>query len=211
MIRFFGKICFAASVVSTMLFSMTMYAQSPDPALDINDRHRQFDPAHVPVGSHSIGLLSASGEPSLVDEAPEPLANRPISGIVSLRDLQHPVPKKAIKLAHEAEQFARAGDLPKAIAKFEKAIRIHPAYRDAHLDLGVQYGRVGRTADARAEFQKALEIGPPAAPIYVDLALTSLALRQYHEAAAFAKQALDLDPANGGAQKVLEYASEHGF
>src|ERR1700677_1779958 len=120
MIRFFGMICFAASVISTMLFSTTMHAQSLDPGLDINDRHRQFDPALVPVGSHSIELLSASGETALVEQAPQPSANQPISGIVSLRDLQHPVPKKAIKEAHEAEQFARAGDLPKAIAKFEK-------------------------------------------------------------------------------------------
>jgi tetratricopeptide (TPR) repeat protein len=205
-IRFFGMICFSASVLST-----SMYAQSLDPELGINDRHRQFDPSHVPVGSQAIGLLSASGETSLFDHAPEPSAHQPISGIVSLRDLQHPVPKKAIKEAHEAEQFAHAGNLPKAIAKFEKAIQIHPAYRDAHLDLGVQYGRLGRTADAHAEFQKALEIGPPAAPIYVDLALTSLGLRQYHEAKIFAQKALDLDPANGGAQTVLKYAAGQGF
>jgi tetratricopeptide (TPR) repeat protein len=210
-IRFFGMICFAASVISTMLFSTTMHAQSLDPGLDINDRHRQFDPALVPVGSHSIELLSASGETALVEQAPQPSANQPISGIVSLRDLQHPVPKKAIKEAHEAEQFARAGDLPKAIAKFEKAIRIHPAYRDAHLDLGVQYARVGRAADARAEFEKALDIGPPAAPIYADLALTSLGLHRYQEAQTFAQKALALDPANMAAQQALGYASAHGF
>jgi len=211
MIRVFGIILFSASVVSTMLFSTTTYAQSIDPGLAVNDQHRQFDPAHVPVDTHSIRLLTAAGEPSFVDEAPEPSAAKPISGIVSFRDLQHPVPKKAMKEAHEAEQFARAGDVPKAIAKFEKAIQIHPAYRDAHLDLGVQYARVGRTADARAEFEKALEIGPPAAPIYADLALTSLALRRFLEAQTFAQKALELDPANRAAQRALGYASAHGF
>jgi tetratricopeptide (TPR) repeat protein len=205
-IRFFGMICFSASVVS-----ISMYAQCLDPDLCVNEPHRQFDPSHMPVASHSIRLLSASGELSIVEQAPEPSTNKPISGIVSLRDLQHPVPKKAIKEAHDAEEFARDGNFPKAIAKLEKAIQIHPAYRDAHLNLGVQYARVGRTADARGEFQKALDIGPPAAPIYVDLALTSLALLQYQEAETFAQKALDLDPANGGAKKVLNYASEHGF
>jgi tetratricopeptide (TPR) repeat protein len=198
-IRFFGMICISTS----------MYAQCLDPDLCANEMHRQFDPTHMPVSSHSIRLLSASGETSIVEQSPEPSTNKPISGIVSLRDLQHPVPKKAIKEAHDAEQLAGAGNLPKAIAKLESAIRIHPAYRDAHLNLGVQYARVGRTADARVEFQKALEIGPPAAPIYVDLALTSLALRQYQEAETFAKKALDLDPANDGAKKVLNYASDH--
>ena len=200
-IRFFGMICISTS----------MYAQCLDPDLCANEMHRQFDLTHMPVSSHSIRLLSASGETSIVEQSPEPSTNKPISGIVSLRDLQHPVPKKAIKEAHDAEQFARDGNFPKAIAKLEKAIQIHPGYRDAHLNLGVQYARVGRTPDARAEFQKALEIGPPAAPIYVDLALTSLALLQYQEAETFAQKALDLDPANDGAKKVLNYASEHGF
>jgi tetratricopeptide (TPR) repeat protein len=200
-IRFFGMICLSTS----------MYAQCLDPDLCADERHRQFDPTHAPTDTHSIRLLSASGELSIVEQAPEPSANKPISGIVSLRDLQHPVPKKAIKEAHDAEELARAGNLPKAIAKLEKAIQIHPAYRDAHLNLGVQYARVGRTADARVEFQKALDIGPPAAPIYIDLSLTSLALHQYREAETLAEKALDLDPGNGGAKKVLKYAVEHRF
>jgi tetratricopeptide (TPR) repeat protein len=188
-----------------------MHAQCLDPDLCANERLRQFDPTHAPADSHSIRLLSASGELSIVEQAPEPSANKPISGVVSLRDLQHPVPKKAIKEAHDAEELARAGNFPKAIAKLEKAIQIHPAYRDAHLNLGVQYARVGRTADARVEFQRALDIGPPAAPIYIDLSLTSLALRQYHEAETLAEKALDLDPANGNAKKVLKFAAEHGL
>jgi tetratricopeptide (TPR) repeat protein len=211
MIRVFGIICFSASVVSTTLFSTTTYAQSLDPGLAINDQRREFDPAHEPIDSHSIRLLNAAGDPSFVDEEPEPAAAKPISGIVSLRELQHPVPRKAIKEAHDAEQLALAGDLPKAIAKFEKAIQIAPAYRDAHLDLGVQYARVGRAAEARAEFEKALDIGPPAAPIYADLALTSLGLHRYLEAHTFAQKALALDPANPAAQKALGYASAHGF
>jgi tetratricopeptide (TPR) repeat protein len=189
-----------------------MYAQlSPVPEFGLSDQFRQFDQDRVPVGSRPIWMTTASGETSVVEQTPEPAAPRPASGIVSLRELQHPVPKKAIQAAYQAQQLAHAGNLPKAIAKFEKAIRIAPEYRDAHLDLGVQYARTGRTADARIEFQKALDIGPPVAPVYVDLALTSLALRQYREARTFARKALELDPTNSGAQRAREYASALGF
>jgi tetratricopeptide (TPR) repeat protein len=151
----------------------------------------------------------APGGAPLVLDLPDRTANKPISGFVSLRDSEHPIPKKAIREAYEAQQLARASDFPKAIAKLEKAIRIYPAYRDAHLNLGVQYARAGRSAEARAEFQKALNIGPPAAPIYADLSLTSLGLHQYREAEAFARKALELDPANSSAQRALQYASTH--
>jgi tetratricopeptide (TPR) repeat protein len=172
------------------------------------------------VGSFSVRLVTAPGEDPIVEQyhqfepggaplvldLPERGGDQPITGVVSVRDLQHPIPKKAIREAYEAQRFSRDNNLPKAIAKLESAIRVDPNFRDAHLNLGVEYTRVGRNAEARAEFQKALEIGPPAAPIYIDLALTSLALGQYHEAEALARKALELDPANGGAQRVLKLA-----
>jgi Flp pilus assembly protein TadD len=173
----------AISFVGMLCFSASLYAQFSAP------------------------LLTASGESSIVEQAPEFEARLPISGLVSLRELLHPIPEKAIREAYAAQQFARANNLPKAIAKLEKAIRIAPAYRDAHLNLGVEYARAGRTADARAEFQKALDIGPPVARIYADLALVSLASGEYREAETLARKALDLDPADGAARRALQYAS----
>jgi tetratricopeptide (TPR) repeat protein len=212
--RFFGWICFSASLLST-----SVYAQfSSDPAISVAGE--LWSP--IPAGSHSVPLVTASGEGSIGEQyhafepggapltldLPERSANSPVSGVVSLRELERPIAKKAIREAYQAQQFAQAKNFPKAIAKLENAIRIDPAYRDAHLNLGVQYARVGRSADARAEFQRALDIGPPMAPIYADLAFTSLALRQYREAEAFAHKALEMDPANSGAQRALQYASQ---
>jgi len=209
--RFFGLICFAASILST-----SVYAQfSSPPGISGTG-----DPsAPVTTGPHSLPPRAASGENSLWEQAKqfepgdakaaERSAGNSASGLVSLRELEHPVAKKAIQEAREAQQFARAKNFSKAIAKLEDAIRIDPEYREAHLNLGAQYARVGRTADARAEFQKALDIGPPAALIYADLALISLPLQQYRDAETFAHKALELDPANGGAKLALQYASQH--
>jgi len=183
----------------------------------------RFELEHVPVGSYSVRLVTTPGTAPLVEEyyefepggaplvldLPERATSQPISGLVSLHELEHPVSKKAIQEAYAAQQFARTNDFPKAIAKLEKAIRIDPAYRDAHVNLGVQYTRVGRTADARTEFQKALDIGPPSAPIYADLALISLAFHQNQEAASYAQKALELDPANSAAHLVLREGLTH--
>lgn len=184
--------------------------------------HGQFELDHVPAGGFSVRLLAAPGEPPIVEQyyqfapggaplildLPERAGSKPISGVVSLRELEHPIPKKALKEAYEGQQLSLANDVPKAIAKLENAIRIAPSYRDAHVNLGVQYARVGRIADALCEFQKALDIGPPAAPIYADLALTSAKLKQFREAEAFARKALELEPENSTAQRVLQYTSQ---
>lgn len=185
--------------------------------------HGQFEFEHVPVGSYSVRLVTGPGEAPLLEvfhefepggaplvlDLPERPSDKPISGFVALRDLQHPIPKKALHDAYQAQQFAQDHDLPKAIAKLEDAIRICPEYRDAHINLGVQFAHLGRIADAHAEFEKALDIGPPAAAIYGNLALTSLGLRQPQEASTFAHKALELDPENSVAQLVLKNLPTH--
>ncbi len=201
-----------------VLFSACLYGQYSVVPPNIMER-QPGDPMALSV--RSSPLLTASGDMSVGEEfqrdlvkAPDPFdlvrppAPTPITGVVSLKELQHPISKKALREAYDAQQAVREHDLFKAIAKLEKAIRIEPEYRDAHLNLGVQYARVGRLGDARAHFLKALDIGPPAAPIYVDLALTALATESFREAENFARQALGLEPANNGAQKILEFAQQ---
>ena len=185
-------------------------------------------PSHIAGTSpYWVPLLSASGEdfaggvfrpydvpdePAgviLFPDLPDRDTREPISGVISVHDLQYPIPKKALKDAYEAERFAHKRDFSKAAAKLEDAIRMAPHYRDAHLNLGVLYARLGRTADARAEFQKALDIGPLAPIIYVNLALISLASQSYQEAESLARKALELDPRNRGAQQILAYATSH--
>ena len=157
-------------------------------------------------GHHMLPSEDFGPAISVIPDWPAPSQPKPISAVVSLRELQHPISNKALRAAYDAQQLANAGKIPQAIAKLEKAIRIDPGYRDAHCNLGVMYARVGRIADARAEFQKALAIGTAAAPIYADLALASAASGEFIEAETFARQALRLDPADKVAQMLLENA-----
>jgi tetratricopeptide (TPR) repeat protein len=175
-------------LLGILCFSAALYAQMPQSQMPQGDfRHLQI------YDEREVG-----------PDWPEGPEREPISGVVSLRELQHPVSKKALRAAYEAQQFSRANNIPKAIAKLEKAIHVDPSYRDAHCNLGVLYARAGRITDARAEFQKALDIGPPAAPIYADLALAAAAAGEYGQAEAFARKALELDPGNTAVQRALQ-------
>lgn len=218
-IKLFGIICFSAFLFSTHLPAQLTLPPGVTPA-DESPEHAIVDPyqGRVMGDPRSIPLLGASrespmgeairqfesGDATAAPDWPDTSANHPISGVVSLHELEHPVPKKAIREAHEAERFSRNHDIPKAIAKLENAIRIDPSYRDAHVNLGVQYARSGRVADADAEFKKALDIGPPVASLYANEAVTSLVLHRIQDAETFARKALELDRANSAAQHVLQ-------
>jgi len=200
--------------LAILCFSTSLYAQLP---------LSHCAPNYTDGGAHSTPIMSASGENPIGDESrefepgnsplvlnwPEPSAGETTTGVVSLHDLQHPIPQKAIREAYEAQKLALSNNIPKAIAKLEHAIRLAPSYRDAHVNLGVQYARLGRGNEARAEFQKAIEIGPPIAPVYANMALVSLSLNLSQEAESFAHKALELDPGNRAAQKVLQFMPTH--
>jgi tetratricopeptide (TPR) repeat protein len=180
--RFLGILCFSAA----------LYAQAP-----LGDFH------HLQVYDEPAPGVPSAFAP-LVPDWPEHAASQPISGVVSLRELEHPVSWKAVRAAYDAQQFSRANKIPQAIKKLEKAIHIAPLYRDAHWNLGVMYAWVGRSAEARAEFQKALDIGPPAAQLYANLAVTCAAAGEVSEAVALARKAIELDPRDSIAQRLLK-------
>lgn len=189
-IRFFGMIA----------LSMCLRAQTYPFPWNANPAPPSFDSP----------LMTASGDAPIIGGFPPlPTAREPIAGVVSLRELEHPIPKKALREAYEAQKLANAQKTAEAIARYEKSLRIYPQYRDARVNLGVEYARAGRLADAREQFQKALEIGPPVPTIYFDLALVALGGHEYREAEKQARKALELTPGHQGAKDVLQYALNH--
>lgn len=189
-VRFFGM----------MALSMCLRAQIYPVPLGANPSPRHFDSP----------LMTASGDAPMMNGFPAlPAVRAPIAGVVSLRELEHPIPRKALREAYQGQKLADAHKTAESIARYEKAVRIDPQYRDARVDLGVEYARAGRMADAREQFQKALEIGPPVPAIYFDLALAALDSHEYGDAGKLARKALELAPEHQGAKAVLEYALTH--
>jgi tetratricopeptide (TPR) repeat protein len=58
------------------------------------------------------------------------------------------------------KQSLRAGQIEKAIAQFEQAIKSMPAYAPAHYQLGLALRKKGDATRAHAAFQKAEELDP---------------------------------------------------
>lgn len=145
----------------------------------------------------------------MIPEVSARTQDRPISGVVSVRELQHPVPKKARDAARQAARYSEEHNTAKAIEKLEQAVRIDPLFREAQTNLGAQYIRSGRLDEAVPHFQKAFEAGPPDAITCANLAWVYIHLRQFRDAEAMARKALELDPGNPKAEKIQRYAAAH--
>jgi tetratricopeptide (TPR) repeat protein len=136
-------------------------------------------------------------------DLPPESASKPVAGTVSLWQLQHPVPTKAIRAFDKAKRHSKGRETERATAELEEAIRIDPDFREAHINLGVQYVRARRYSDALVQFETALTLGPPGAAVYSNLAWTQAALHQYAAAENSARKALAIDPNNGAASDLL--------
>jgi len=194
-----------------VFFPLCVLAQSLPFPDDVSDPRSMRPEERIGLGRYDSTneqslQLNRYNTPATV-ELSERAPARPISGVVSLRQLQHPPSKKAIRLFLEAQRYSQAHDTQKAIGKLEEAIRIEPAFGEAHQNLGVQYARSGRTMEAMRQFETALEIGPPDAKAYSNLGWCYARLGQFHEAQDLARKALSLDRDNGPARTLLQVAS----
>jgi Tfp pilus assembly protein PilF len=54
----------------------------------------------------------------------------------------------------------QSGDTKGALVEFLEAVRLKPAYAEAHYNLALALQKVGKVAEANAEFEKAYEIMP---------------------------------------------------
>jgi tetratricopeptide (TPR) repeat protein len=92
--------------------------------------------------------------------------------------------------------LGKQSDLPGAIAQFEAALRIFPAYAVAHISMGNELARIpGREPDAIAQFQAALQIDPGIAAAHYNLGnLLARMPERAPDAIAEWQAAIRLDP-----------------
>ena len=108
--------------------------------------------------------------------------------------IAHPVPKKAIREAYDAQNCARADNLPKAIAKLEKAIRLPPSLSRRPFEPRRPVRPPGRTATLARSFKRPRYRTPRAPPLCRSGAgFPSLASTRRPRPSL--RRALELDPA----------------
>jgi tetratricopeptide (TPR) repeat protein len=177
----------------------------------------RFQIYNVTAGWYTIRVLASPGADPMIEQylqftpsggpivlqLPARSNEKAPGGIISLRELQHPVNKKAVRCVMEASCYAQKHEPLKAVARLEEAVRIDPEFRDAHTNLGTEYARAGRVDEAMQHFRRALEIGPPDVIIYSNLSWACLAQRRVSEAEEFGRKAIALDAANAKAHLML--------
>lgn len=99
--------------------------------------------------------------------------------------------------------LSAVGDVDRAIAELETAIRLRPAFPIAHNNLGNLYAMRGRPAEAAAQYEWALRSDPRYARGHNGLATLAMHAGRLDEALAHLREAVALDPALDEARRNL--------
>ncbi len=167
-----------------------------------------FEFRDVRAGTYTLRLCEQiveirpfTGELSI--RLPKRPVARPVSGTISVRELQRPSRPKAFRAFVEAQRAREAGHGTEAMRKLEQALRIDPDYAEARCNLGSEYVRQGRYPQALEQFEKAAAGGFNSAVLYSNLCWAYCALGRWQDAERAARHALDLDNHYGRAHYLL--------
>jgi hypothetical protein len=138
------------------------------------------------------------GAPPVSIHLPRVERQRPISGVVSYRQLTKER-SAALKLLAEAR---RDHD----VEKVRRAIGKDPAFAAAHHELAIHFLALNRPWDARNALLKTIELEPSFYPAFVNLAVANLVGGNAIGAGQAALRALELQPGDGQARYLLEVA-----
>lgn len=165
-----------------------------------------FEFVRIPPGEYEAQLTTEASvlmktmvsvrefSPPLLFNLSKSKQSRPNSGAVSLRRLQHKIPKSALKEFERGEKWAAKKDLEKAVEHLEAAVAKDPDFFEAWSSLGKRYLETRRYPDAVTAFGKAVALEPHSGFAYSNLAMGLLTVNRNDEAVVAARRARDLDP-----------------
>jgi tetratricopeptide (TPR) repeat protein len=125
-----------------------------------------------------------------------PIAGKPLGQTGVLNAFTQNVPKAAQQAFERAAKLNAQQKTASAIEQLTEAIRIFPAYLEAHLELGNTFLKAERFEQAIAELDRAREIDPNDERAYQSFGLVLMKLRNYAVAVAVFSEAARLNPNN---------------
>jgi tetratricopeptide (TPR) repeat protein len=138
-------------------------------------------------------IVSAQASPLEVHlRAPE--QQRPVSGVISAEELLEEIPKKAMREFTRAQKAVQEGEIERAIAHLQKAIRVHPRFVEAHNSLGVKFMLLGDYEHAAAAFEQAVMLRPDSVEPLSNLGMALHGLKKYAESERLIRRALGFQP-----------------
>ena len=131
---------------------------------------------------------------------------------VSLKELEHKIPKTALKQCKRGVEASKNGDLLLAKECFKNAIDIDPNFADAHNDLGVVLAGLRQVDESIDQFEKTIDLAPRNTAALINLNLALFAQHRYHDVCLVARQALNIDPTLTPVRYVLALSliADHG-
>lgn len=126
----------------------------------------------------------------------QPLRGKPTARAAVVDAFTQKVPKPATQALERGQKLEQEGKRPEALAQIQEALRVFPAYFEAHLALGNHFIKDGRFDDAIAELDRAREINPNDERLYQSFGLIMLQQRNYQVAIAVFAEAARLNPTN---------------
>jgi Flp pilus assembly protein TadD len=163
-----------------------------------------------PAWSRREGRFSRTRHASPAPQWMEPayvVPNRPVSApgraTVSIHELKHQVPRKAVKEYEKALKSNGAGRWEEAVGHFRNAIDIDPEFVEAHNDLAATYLRTGKADPAIPHLEKALQLDPQSSMAYSNLTVAYLLLKQPDHAEDAARRMIEIDRVSNRARFIL--------
>ncbi len=89
--------------------------------------------------------------------------------VIDITEIDRQYAKAAVQEYQKALDEARKGDRPAAVARLEAAIKIEPAFFNAHNSLAILFHRMKRYPEAEREYREAQKINPRSAAPLINL------------------------------------------
>jgi Flp pilus assembly protein TadD len=128
---------------------------------------------------------------------------QPISGVVTVHQLEHKIPGKARKEFQKAVRENDQGHRGSAMDHLKKAINIDPEFAMARSDLGAYYLFEGKPDLAVEQLNKAIAIDPHSPMPYSNLAVAYMMQNKVQSAERAARQLAEVDHAGSTRSSLL--------
>ena len=165
--------------------------------VDINDEH--YQPVHEraelsPVGLTAVVRITLIPKAAAKDEEPASQLSGSNPNAMDVREYAKRFPKKAFKEFQKGIKADAAGKKNDAIAHYQRALQIAPAFYPALNNLGSDRLALNDLPGARNEFQKVIELNQSDAAGYLNLANVCMLMGQLPDAQRFLNDGLRLQP-----------------
>lgn len=131
------------------------------------------------------------------------IPSRGYPGTVSVQELKHNIPGKALKEMKKADEARTKKDIDKAILHLQRAVAFDPDYVAARNNLAALYLTRGEAKPALEQLEPAIKMDPHAPLPFSNLAVAYLMMRQFDAAERAARQTLDLARTSARAEMIL--------